>query len=344
VNMAMKKDNVDFLAAIGKILANAYFRRVAVVTHINADPDALASALLAKLLVDRLYGADADLIFPEGLSSVSKRLAERFLSGMEFLENFVGNYDLYLVVDSSSSSALREVGEKVLSYASRAVIIDHHFPPGDLVQGAAYVCVRRELACTNILLEAVFKAGIDLDRGLASISLAGILYDTGRFQRADPKTFMLSSKLLEIGVDYEEVVGLLQEPMSLSERVARLKAASRCLIIRVGDYIICGSHVSSHEASAARGLLSLGADVAVVVGGKRGEIRVSFRSTQEFYRNTGISLGRDIVPLLSDIMEGSGGGHATAAGFNGVGDVQKTLQLVLRLLSSEVYRRVFRHD
>lgn len=343
MNMAMKKGDVNFLAAIGKILADACSRKVAVVTHINADPDALASALLAKLLVDRLYGADADLIFPEGLSSVSKRLAGRFLSGMEFLENFAGIYDLYLVVDSSSSSALRDVGEKVLGYASRAVIIDHHFPPGDLARRAAYACIRRELTCTNILLEAVFKAGIGLNRGLASISLAGILFDTSRFQRADSKTFMLSSKLLENGVDYEEIVKLLQEPMSLSERVARLKAASRCLIIRVGDYIICGSHVSSHEASAARGLLSLGADVAVVVGGKRDEIRVNFRSTREFYRNTGISLGRDIVPLLSDIVDGSGGGHATAAGFNGTGDVQKILQLVLRLLSSEVYRKVFRH-
>ena len=248
------------------------------------------------------------------------------------------------MVDSSSSTALGKVGKNVLSYASRTVIIDHHLPPGDLAQRAIYTYIKKELACTNILLEAVLGAGISLDRELASISLAGILYDTGRFQRANPRTFMLSSKLLKIGVDYEEVVGLLQEPMSLSERVARLKAASRCLIIRVGNYIICGSYVSSQEASAARGLLSLGADVAVVVGGKKGEIRVSFRSTQEFYRNTGISLGRDIVPLLSDIVEGSGGGHATAAGFNGVGDAQKTLQLVLRLLASEVYRRVFRQS
>ena len=61
--------------------------------------------------------------------------------------------------------------------------------------------------------------------------------------------------------------------MDLSEKIARLKASQRMKVYRKGDWIIATAEVSSFQASVARGFLNLGADVAIIVGEKKGKIK-----------------------------------------------------------------------
>jgi hypothetical protein len=90
-------------------------------------------------------------------------------------------------------------------------------------------------------------------------------------------------------------------------------------LLRVGPWLIALSHVSAYQASAARGLVSLGAHVAVVAGKKGDNIQVSFRGVREFHEKTGIHLGTDLAKPLGEFLGGMGGGHAVSAGANGVG-------------------------
>jgi nanoRNase/pAp phosphatase (c-di-AMP/oligoRNAs hydrolase) len=129
---------------------------------------------------------------------------------------------------------------------------------------------------------------------------------------------------------------MLSLPMDFSERVARLKASRRTRLFRVGNWIIALSHVSAYEASAARALVDLGAHVAAVAGSKNGRTEISLRSSLEFNKQTGVHLGRDIAKPLGEYLHGMGGGHATAAGVNGEGDMEIGLKRCIALLKEKL--------
>ena len=124
--------------------------------------------------------------------------------------------------------------------------------------------------------------------------------------------------------------------MDFSERVASMKACRRAKLLKIGNWIIALSYVSAYQASAARALVDLGAHMAAVAGQKNEKIEISLRCTREFSQQTGIHLGRDIAKPLGEYLKGMGGGHATAAGVNGTGDVETGLKRCLRLLKEKL--------
>jgi nanoRNase/pAp phosphatase (c-di-AMP/oligoRNAs hydrolase) len=115
-----------------------------------------------------------------------------------------------------------------------------------------------------------------------------------------------------------------------------MKACRRAKLLKIGDWIIALSHVSAYQASAARALIDLGAHMAAVAGQRNDNIEISMRCTRDFNAGTGIHLGRDIAKPLGGLLQGMGGGHATAAGVNGMGDVETGLKRCLRLLKTEL--------
>jgi len=64
-------------------------------------------------------------------------------------------------------------------------------------------------------------------------------------------------------------------------------------------------------------LIRAGADLVGVAAEKEDEIRISLRSNQNFYEKTKIDLGKDVIPGIAKIIQGTGSGHPTAAGANG---------------------------
>jgi nanoRNase/pAp phosphatase (c-di-AMP/oligoRNAs hydrolase) len=115
-----------------------------------------------------------------------------------------------------------------------------------------------------------------------------------------------------------------------------LKAGRRSRLFKIGDWIVALSHVSAYEASAARAMIDLGAHVAAVAGEKEGNVEISLRSALDFHTKTGIHLGKDVAKPLGEYLDGTGGGHATAAGVNGKGDVEAGLKRCLILLKEEL--------
>jgi nanoRNase/pAp phosphatase (c-di-AMP/oligoRNAs hydrolase) len=124
--------------------------------------------------------------------------------------------------------------------------------------------------------------------------------------------------------------------MEPSERIARLKASKRVKLLKVNNWLIAFSNVSSYQASAARGLINLGAHVAIVAGQRGEKIQISMRASQDFHEKTGVHLGRDIAKPLGAYLKGMGGGHSVSAGVNGGGDVESSLKRCLTLLKAKV--------
>jgi nanoRNase/pAp phosphatase (c-di-AMP/oligoRNAs hydrolase) len=125
-------------------------------------------------------------------------------------------------------------------------------------------------------------------------------------------------------------------PIESSERIARLKAAKRRKLVRVNGWLVAFSHVSAYQASSARAMVSLGAHVAVVAGSRGEKVQISLRASPDFYKKTGVHLGKDIARPLGEYLNGMGGGHSLSAGVNGVGDVEAASKRCLRLLKERL--------
>ena len=177
---------------------------------------------------------------------------------------------------------------------------------------------------------------VELTETEAKALFLGIAFDTRHFILANSVTFNIIVELIEVGVDAKEALSLLSLPMDFSERVARLKASQNMMLKRVNNWLMVSSQVSAFQSSAARALLRLGAHVAVVAGQRERMLQISLRSCQDFYEKTGIHLGRDIANPLGEKIHGMGGGHSTAAGVNGIGDVEAALKRCMNLLMEKL--------
>jgi nanoRNase/pAp phosphatase (c-di-AMP/oligoRNAs hydrolase) len=164
----------------------------------------------------------------------------------------------------------------------------------------------------------------------------GIAFDTRHFILANSTTFKNIAELVTAGVNAQETMPLLSMPMDFSERVARLKASRRTRLFKVKEWIIAISHVSAYQASAARALIELGADVAAVAGQKNQSLEISLRASREFHSKTGVHLGKDVANPLGEYLHGMGGGHSTAAGVNGTGDIETGLKRCFLILKQKL--------
>ncbi len=307
--------------------------RVVVTCHHNADPDAAASAVAMLTLLRRLNPSVEAVFTAPGLSKVSARMLEHFgITAPQ--EAQVEKASLVIVVDACTLQQLDELGSRIRSAGVPVVFVDHHTPHPDTERLSVLSLVDESSSSTaEIVYRLLREAGVSLSREVATLLMAGIAYDTGHYALAGADTFRVLAELVDSGADPRLVSELLTQPMDRSERIARLKACQRMRFHDVGGWLVALSEVSSHQASVARALLSLGAHVAVVAGFKEGVLRISMRACREFYEKTGVHLGRDVAIPLGEMVKGAGGGHPTSAGVNGsVEDVEWALERALELL------------
>ncbi len=344
-----KGSSKSFLNILGKLVEIAYRANIIfIVTHRNADPDALASSIILWKFFHKVLHRFSLIVLPEGLNEVAKKIAYKLsLNNIVHRPDIItktgltrGTNVLFVVVDTGSSTQLGLLRDIIL--CSRYIVIDHH-RSGDLVEGALLSIVESEFTSSTELVYHLLGGMLEFTREDRVLMLTGILYDTRRFIHISPITLEVASKIIDECMDtYLEALRLLQTEMDISERIARLKAVQRMGLERIDDIVIAYTHVSAYESSVARALLDLGADVAVVLSAKKKEIRLVARAKQRFYEETGISLGRDIMPLVGGLLGGSGGGHDTAAAASGSsGEPDKVLSYTIDLIARMV-REKFR--
>jgi len=316
------------------LLRNARF--AAVLCHQNADPDAVCSAFALSRLLRRLNRSIVvDLKAPSGVSKVSEAVLEHVPAKFS-TQNSIEEADLIFMVDTSTTQQLGRLKSKVENSGKPLVLIDHHTPHPETLQLASLKIVDDKATSACEIIYGLYRFfGIKPARIEASAMLIGTIYETRHFKIAKTSTFLNTAGLISCGAKVEDVKPILELPMAESERIARLKAAQRTEVKRYRSWIVAASRLSSYQASAARALVGLGAHVAIVSGGKNDSLRVSLRSSSDFYEKTNIHLGKDVaIPVGKQF--GMGGGHALAAGINGSGDPDKALEHCVRTISSKL--------
>jgi len=312
-------------------------KHAVVFCHHNADPDAVFSAnLLVKLVRKLKPGIRCEIVAVEGLSSLSKLLIEKApvkLAEAPKLEKA----NLLFLVDTSTVEQLGEWKTKVKSSGKPLIVVDHHTVHPETLRLASLLLVDPEAssAC-EVVYRLCKRAGVRISRREALGLMFGIIHETRGLRYASAETFKALAELAGLGVKPAEAFRAMSEPLSRSERIARIKAAGRAEIHELGEWLAAVSHVGSYQASAARALLALGFDLAIVGGEAEGEIRVSLRSVPQFCEETGVHLGRDVAMKVGSLFEGMGGGHASSAGINCKGKLEEVLTECLRLLKKLV--------
>jgi len=240
--------------------------------------------------------------------------------------------DLIVLVDTNTVQQLEEWSQRVKS-GRKLLVVDHHAVHPETEQLATLSVVDESASSACEIVHRLYKeAEIKPEADEAKALFLGIAFDTRHFVIATSECLKTVAELVESGVNAEETLPILSLPMEHSERVARLKAASRLKLLRIDDWLIALSHVSAFQASACRALITVGAHVAVVAGEKQNQLQVSFRATREFHEKTGVHMGCDLAKPLGEFLGGMGGGHAVSAGANGVGDVEVCLDYCERLI------------
>jgi phosphoesterase RecJ-like protein len=304
--------------------------------HHNADPDAIGAAFAFKGLLKRLRpNLETEIAAASGPSRLSKAMMD--VLPIELSDNpRIETADLIVLLDTNTIQQLDEWSERIKPDRP-LLVVDHHASHPETERRATLSVTDETASSTCEIVYRLFKeAELDPTTDEAKALFLGIAFDTRHFIIATSDTLKVVADLVAAGVNAQKVLPILSLPMEHSERVARLKAANRMNLLRVGDWLIALSRASAYQASACRALIALGAHVAVVAGQKQNKIQVSFRASREFYEETGVHLGRDLAKPLGEFLGGMGGGHAVSAGANGVGDVEACLKFCEELLQQKL--------
>lgn len=323
------------MKAVAQVLRDLAGKRVVVLCHHNADPDAVASAIvLSEVLENSCKSVKAAAA--DDVSLMARAVLEAFGRSIEVNPEL--DCDVIVMVDTSGFGHLGEFGVQVKNFSGKVIVIDHHHPNEETKKSVdVHLVFENYTSESELIFDVLREMELKPTPEQASLLLAGIISDTAHFRLARPQTFKIVWELIECGADYRRVLDSFRLPEDKSKRVAMLKAIERSELKRMYGYHVIFSELGSFEGDAAGMMVKIGADVAFVGSEDRGKLKLSGRARQEFLEETGVHLG-ELMELLGQHFGGSGGGHAGAASMSGSGKFSSLKRELFKLLEQRLSR------
>ena len=320
-----------------KVLKVPASSSIGIICHRHADVDAYSAALGLAELLQKLNGKLRIRIFaPDGLGLLAKKVQAAIFE--EVFEKFEPSGESrFYVVDTGHASLLKDALDHLKTSKAEVVFIDHH-PPSDSTKEIALARIIDETASsTSEIVHMLFKESSIIPTQKTSLALlAGILYDSQNLKLAKVHTLESVVELCRLGADLQQAREMLWMQREQSEVIARLKGSQRLKIYRVGEWMLAATIIGSFQASVARALVELGADIAFAVGEHEEETRCCLRATQHFYKKTGLHLGTSIATKVAEANNGAGGGHPTAASLTVNISQEKLFNILVSEISKEL--------
>lgn len=283
--------------------------------HHNADPDAVGAAIGLKYLANSFSKKKTKeknaIISADSVSKLSRDILNELNEDIEIIEYPKLPKTVFLI-DTSSLNQVTVNKEQFLS--SDIILIDHH-KKTDLINSCKFYIVDENSTSTCEIVSNIFREmNIYPPKNVRTALLSGILYDTKHLKIAKESTFNMISWLMK-DISFQRILYLLTQESDPSKRIAHLKSCSRMDVMDLEGYIVAISNASSHEASCAKTIVSIGADLAFVVAARKKdkEIRVSVRSRKIISKK--VHMG-SLMEKVAKKLNGQGGGHEEAAGLN----------------------------
>jgi nanoRNase/pAp phosphatase (c-di-AMP/oligoRNAs hydrolase) len=278
---------------------------LAIVTHDNPDPDAIASAVALAGLAERV-GLECDIVYYGEISHQENRAFVNVLDlELTKLEDDVApDANGIALVDHARPS----VNDQLPPDTTVDVLIDHHPPRGSIQ--ARFADVRTEVGSTStILVDHLSRLGHPIDETLATALLYGIRIDTDGFTREVSIADYEAVGQLITAVD-ESALSTIESPSVTADTLETLARAVRNRNVR-GRVLTAGVGPNADRdaiAQAADRLLDLdGIETTLVYGYTEETIFASARA-----RGADIDLGETLRAAFDRI--GNAGGHVDMAG------------------------------
>jgi phosphoesterase RecJ-like protein len=304
---------------------------VALVCHVNPDPDAIGSMLG---LASALRGRGAEVVCSWANDPMERpdwlRLVGEIAPIVE-PARFPASPRVLVTLDAASLDRLGSFEDRV-GRAHDVVVIDHHVTnPGF---GTIDVIDPHASSTAEVAYRLIRKMGLLLTDGAAAALYAGIVTDTGRFQygAATPETLRAAADLREHGFDHARLAQALYEDGSFAflrvlgpalDRVQLLPDAGPGLVwtfITQEDLARAGATLAETDDLIDVIRTAREADVACVLKQQSdGLYKVSFRS-------------RGATDVGAIAAAHGGGGHRLAAGYTSTLDVQGTVDAIVDAL------------
>lgn len=279
---------------------------LAIVTHDNPDPDAIASAQ-ALARVASAFGVSADVCYFGEVSHQENRALVNHLD-LDLLNLEPGAdleaYGGVALVDHARPG----VNDGLPAETPIDIVIDHHPPRGPV--NARYLDLRSDVGATSTLLvDYLRQLGLAPESHLATALLFGIRVDTQNFARETSSQDITAAAYLLEFADLE-ALERIESPSVGTETIRLLAEAITNRRVRDGILTTCVGSVADRDAlaQAADHLLNMaGVSTTLVYGVTDGTVYLSARA-----RGSELDLGETLRDAFTQV--GTAGGHADMAG------------------------------
>ena len=314
-NLEMERRTKVRARVIAKLLKEEIdkSKRVLIMGHSNGDMDSLG-ACLAIYRACMIRQVKANIILNEINQSIAVMM-DKLSTIAQYDDVFINNsYALNVIDDNSLVVVVDTYNQnltecpKLLDYANRIALIDHHRRGFDFIKNTVLDYAETYASSTSELLVEIltyFDENISLPVVEAEALYAGILVDTKNFTfKTGTRTFEAASFLRSQGVDTIGVKKYFQPDIDTFINVCNVSTNVEILYSNI-SIAVCGDHIRNPKfisALAADQMLNVsGIDASFVLCEVNGMINISGRS-----------LGEINVQVILEKL--GGGGHLTAAG------------------------------
>ncbi len=307
-------------------------KNLLITSHDLVDLDGFISGLALKFFFENLIpNQNIDLIFSK-LSKHTKNYLKKFSEKFpDFNFSFqinkeFSNVDVIIIVDSNNLDQIKLFNKLDLDIPF--IFIDHHFNLQKNYSGnvsSLNLIFDNYSSTSEIVLELFDDYNIKLPIPYKYLLVSAILTDSGFLKYGNTGTIKNLNHILQDQLEIQDVIPLLEREIDISEKIARIKALQRVKLIRINDWLIGISHLSSFSASAASTLTKVGFDIGIVVSEDKSDYRITTRAKKQVCLKTGLHLGK----IINKINNVNGGGHDGAATFNGKNDVEESLNQLI---------------
>ena len=226
-------------------------------------------------------------------------------------------YDLFIALDTASVDRLGE-NQGYFDEAKRTFCIDHH------KSNEGYADENIIVASASSACEVLFDT-LDIDKfdeTIAKPMYMGIASDSGvfRFQNTSPRTMRIAAKMMEFGINHNEILEETFYKKSYNQMMITAKIQTNTVVTMGGTTELMDKYgLTSNELDAVISSIRNVTGVEVAMFAYQiddNKYKVSLRS-------------KDDVDVSKIAVTFGGGGHRRAAGFDLDGDKDSVIQKVL---------------
>jgi bifunctional oligoribonuclease and PAP phosphatase NrnA len=290
-------------------------RKVAILTHLRPDPDALGAQAAAAHILTAMGATEIHRILFSDMQGPYRFLMDntpgKVVVWSDAWAKTPPELDTILAVDTCTYQQLEPARTFLKTHQDKVVALDHHLSRDEM--GPLLYTDVDAAACVEILWEVAVQAGMTMDAALALPLMAGLVGDTGwfRFDSVRPRTHRMAADLVRFVNPawlYEHLMqnetrpklGLMQRALaslrwSCDDRFA-------CMMLGQTDFKETGAVQAQTEYLVDMPMVIGTVEVvALLTETPDGRIRASMRSKHDV----------DVNKLANRF---AGGGHAKASG------------------------------